>query len=303
MLYRRAKFLHLTPLLCWDLRIVWYANLAGVVQFFGMLVFMPEYTSAPSREYVPGRPAEQRPRAFEPNFITDILLPMTSAKGYQAGGPALSDLAKDAAFMAAAGLVGKGVQTGVRAATLNPGARELYLNSLLGRLYHGSKSGVPQTLVNRGPQPQNWFNADLFLTTSKPVARGYMGGPKDLYRATVPYDVAKNLNVMDLYKDVDRALGLAGSPRATEQLAEAGANVVKHQSGHGAALGGLSTPINKPVYALTEPAGIQMSRVRNTGYYTPAEQLKMFGGRVQRQFQSILDQLLKRGAYDPENVL
>lgn len=268
-----------------------------------MLVGMVDYISAPRREYTPGQPAQQRGRAFQPNFITDVLLPMTSAKGYQAEGPALSDLAKDAALYAAGGAVGKGIQGATKLAALNSGAREIYLNSLLGRLYHGSKGGVPQTLTNRGMQPQNWYQADTFLTTSKPVARGYMGGPEDLYRAKVPYDVAKNMDVMDLYGDVDRAVGLAGSPRAAETLAEAGANVVKHQSGHGAALGGVSTPIYKPVYALMEPAGIQMSKVRNTGYYTPAEQVSQFAGRAKRQLQSLLDQILKRGAYDPENIL
>jgi hypothetical protein len=199
------------------------------------------------------------------------------------------------------GAVQSGAQTAGRVANLTPETRQLYLNSLLGRLYHGSKDGgLPDVLGNRGPQPKNWFQADTFLTTSRPLASTYAGDANSLYRARVPLDVAENMGVMNLYRDPDRLMEIANSPRISEILGETGANVVRHQSGHGVGMGGLATPIQRPVYAFTEPAGIRMSQVRNSGNL---ERFSNFLDSRKRGLQIGLDRLLKRGAFDPDNVL
>jgi len=246
-----------------------------------------------------------------------------AAQGYfpstfSAEDPGVREAAMDLGLLAAGGAVGKGIQTGARLATLNPGTRQLYLNSILGRLYHGSKTGVPDVLSSRGVQPQNWFGADTFLTTSKPLARTY--SREGLYRAKVPFDVAKNMRVMDIYDDPDRLLQIANSPRVSEILGREGANVVRHQSGQAIGAGAPNVgrtivnpftgrvtsrqdkAIEKPVYAFLEPGGIQMRRLRDTGG-SVRESVGRVAGRTQRTIQDFVDQLLKRGAYDPDNVL
>jgi len=231
--------------------------------------------------------------------------PFTTGAIAERGSAGLGDVAKDLGMYAVGGAVGKGVQAGSqlagRVAKLPADTRQLYLNSLMGRLYHGSKDGgLPATLGNRGPQPKNWFQADTFLTTSRPLAGTYAGDANSLYRARVPLDVAEDMNVMDLYRDPDRLMEIANSPRISEILGGTGANVVRHQSGHGVGMGGLSTPIRKPVYAFTEPAGIRMSQVRNSGNL---ERFSNFLDSQKRGLQIGLDRLLKRGAFDPANEL
>lgn len=211
----------------------------------------------------------------------------------------------------------KGVQTAGRVAQLAPDTRQLYLNSLLGRLYHGSKDGeLPALLNNRGPQPRNWFQADTFLTTSRPLARTYASG--DLYRARVPLDVAENMNVMDIYNDSDRLLEIANSPRIGEILGREGANVVRHKSGQGMPLANYyrvyrnpftnklsriaEKDVEKPVYAFTEPQGIKMKRLSDP-LSGVSENLNDFSYRVQAEIQSLIDRIRKTGDFDPDNVL
>jgi hypothetical protein len=214
--------------------------------------------------------------------------------------------------------VGAAAKTGARVAQLAPDTRQLYLNSLLGRLYHGAKQTPPAVLGNRGPQPQNWFQADTFLTTSKPLARTY--GSEGLYRARVPLDVAENMNVMDIYNDPERLLQIANSPRVSEILGREGANVVRHQSGQGIGAGtanvsrAVTNPftgrvssrqdraIESPVYAFTEPAGIQMQRVADVGGDIQ-DFINRAGYNARYTVQDLIDRIRKTGRYDPDDVL
>jgi hypothetical protein len=206
---------------------------------------------------------------------------------------------------------------------LAPDTRQLYLNILLGRLYHGnrgapgSSGGPPSVLTNRGPQPLNWFQADAFLTTSKPLARTYAWD--GLYKARIPLDVAENMNVLNLYNNPAKHLELASSPKVLDYLSGIGANVVRHQSGHGAGAGvpfaravtnpftlkGKLVPgkkIEEPVYAFLEPAGIQMSRISD---FTGNARKNLIGAnyQVRRTLKSLLDRINKTGEFDPSNVL
>jgi hypothetical protein len=212
----------------------------------------------------------------------------------------------------------KGVQTAGRVANLAPDTRQLYLNSLLGRLYHGARQTPPAVLGNRGPQPQNWFQADTFLTTSKPLARTY--GTEGLYRARVPLDVAENMSVMDLYRDPERLMQIANSPRISEILGRGGANVVRHQSGQGIGAGtanigrAVTNPftgrvssrqdraIESPVYAFTEPAGIQMQRIADVGGNVRSL-VDRAGYNARYTVQDLIDRIRKTGRYDPDDVL
>jgi len=210
-----------------------------------------------------------------------------------------------------------------RVAQLPPDTRQLYMNSLLGRLYHGnrgapgSSGGPPPVLTNRGPQPLNWFQADTFLTPSKDLARTYAWD--GLYRARVPLDVAENMNVLNLYNNPTRHLELANSPKALDYLSDIGANVVRHQSGHGAGAGvptaravtnpftlkGKLVPgkrIEEPVYAFLEPAGIQMSRMSDFAG-NARKNFMSANYQVRQTLKNLLDRINKTGEYDPNNVL
>lgn len=237
-------------------------------------------------------------------------------RGALGAGAFVADLVNPTAWAAGAP-IDKGLEVVGRVAQLAPDTRQLYLNSLLGRLYHGSKDGeLPALLNNRGPQPQNWFQADTFLTTSRPLARTYASG--DLYRARVPLDVAENMNVMDIYNDSDRLLEIANSPRINEILGREGANVVRHKSGQGMPLANYyrvyrnpftnklsriaEKAVEKPVYAFTEPQGIKMKRLSDP-LSGVSENLNNFSYRVQAEIQSLIDRIRKTGDFDPDNVL
>jgi hypothetical protein len=209
-----------------------------------------------------------------------------------------------------------GAQTVNRVAQLAPDTRELYLNSLLGRLYHGAKEAPPAVLSNRGPQPQNWFQGDTFLTTSKPLARTYVD--EGLYRAKVPLEVAERTNIMDLYNNPARHLDIAESPGVLDYLQQAGVNTVRHQSGHGIPTANFYTTyvnpltgkvsnvpekiIKKPVYAFLDPEGIKMQRLKDPlknlrGNFDDAVYRAQFG------IKNLIDRISKTGAFDPDNVL
>ena len=242
---------------------------------------------------------------------------VSDSPGLRAGALA-GDILLDPGWLVPAAGAAKAGQTAGRVANLAPDTRQLYLNSLLGRLYHGAKQTPPAVLGNRGPQPQNWFQADTFLTTSKPLARTYASD--GLYRARVPLDVAERTNIMNLYGNPDEHLRMANSPNVLDYLSQAGANAVRHQSGHGMGAGaaGFSRvrvnpftgrptsvameAIEKPVYAFLEPAGIQMNRMADRlGNFE-----KDFGNaayKVRFTVEDLIDRIRKTGRYDPDDVL
>jgi hypothetical protein len=233
-------------------------------------------------------------------------------------GALAGDILLDPGWLVPAAGAAKAGQMAGRVANLAPDTRQLYLNSLLGRLYHGAKQTPPAVLGNRGPQPQNWFQADTFLTTSKPLARTYASD--GLYRARVPLDVAENMNVMDIYNDPERLLQIANSPRVSEILSREGANVVRHQSGQGIGAGTTNVSravvnpftgrvssrqdkaIESPVYAFTEPAGIQMQRISDVGGDI-RDFVDRAGYNARYTVQDLIDRIRKTGRYDPDDVL
>jgi hypothetical protein len=98
------------------------------------------------------------------------------------------------------GAVQSGAQTAGRVAQLAPDTRQLYLNSLLGRLYHGSnaikKFDVDPTAGNIS---DNFFNANFFTTTSKDLAQTPGYGAGSSHRVKIPLETAENLNILNLY--------------------------------------------------------------------------------------------------------
>ena len=240
-------------------------------------------------------------------------------RGALGAGAFVADLVNPTAWAAGAP-IDRGLEVAGRVAQLAPDARQLYLNSLLGRLYHGDKTGTaPATLINRGPQAQNWFQADTFLTTSKPLARTYAWD--GLYKARIPLEVAENINIMNLYNNPSRHLELANSPRVLDILGEKGLNTVLHQSGHG--MGGAAKParavtnpftlksklvpdrrktIEAPVYAFLEPEGIKMQKIADP-LGNVRGNLVNASYQIRSKLKSLLDQINKTGEFDQDNVL
>jgi len=242
---------------------------------------------------------------------------VSDSPGLRAGALA-GDIIFDPSNLIGIPAVGAAAKTGARVAQLAPDTRQLYLNSLMGRLYHGAKQTPPAVLGNRGPQPQNWFQADTFLTTSKPLARTY--GSEGLYRARVPLDVAENTNLLNLYGNPDEHLRLANNPNVLDYLSRVGANAVRHQSGHGMGAGttgfsklsinpftgrGTTVPreaIEKPVYGFLEPAGIEMTRMTDRmGNFR--RNLDNAAYKARFTVEDLIDRIRKTGEYDPSNVL
>jgi hypothetical protein len=242
---------------------------------------------------------------------------VSDSPGLRAGALA-GDILLDPGWLIPAVGAAKAGQTAGRVANLAPDTRQLYLNSLMGRLYHGAKQTPPAVLGNRGPQPQNWFQADTFLTTSKPLARTY--GSEGLYRARVPLDVAERTNLLNLYGNPDEHLRLANSPGVLDYLSGIGANAVRHQSGHGMGAGtagfsklsinpftgrGTSVAreaIEEPVYAFLEPAGIQMTRMADRlGNFR--QNFDNAAYRARFTVEDLIDRIRKTGRYDPDDVL
>lgn len=160
----------------------------------------PRY-SAPS-DYRYGEASA--PRAAEPNVVTDLLMPFTSQTMRSGEDIRAQDLLKDAAMYAAGGLIGRGIGAGAnaigRVANLSPAARGAYLNSRMGRLYHGSREqGGFNVDPNAGNTLDNFFNANFFTTTSRDLAQtpGYGGGR--FHRVRMPLKTAEDLRVLDLY--------------------------------------------------------------------------------------------------------
>jgi hypothetical protein len=242
---------------------------------------------------------------------------VSDSPGLRAGALA-GDILLDPANLIGLPAATGGARTAGRVAQLAPDTRQLYLNSLLGRLYHGAKQTPPAVLSNRGPQPQNWFQGDTFLTTSKPLARTYAS--EGLYRARVPLDVAENTNILNLYNNPDEHLRLANSAGVLDYLSELGTNAVRHQSGHGMGAGtagfsrmslnpftgrATSVPreaIEKPVYAFLEPAGIQMSRMTDR-LGSLEKNFNNAAYRARFNIGDFFDRIRKTGAYDPDNIL
>ena len=247
---------------------------------------------------------------------------VSDSPGLRAGALA-GDIIADPGWLIPAVGAAKAGQTVGRIANLAPDSRQLYLNSLMGRLYHGSRDGtLPAVLANRGPQPKNWFQADTFLTTSKPLARTY--GSEGLYRARVPLNMAENTNLLNLYSNPDEHLRLANSPGVLDYLSGLGANAVRHQSGHGMGAGAgniaqysinpftfpftgkgsarLMDKIEEPVYAFLEPAGIQMTRMQDR-LGSLRDRLVKGSYRARSTVEDVLDRIRKQGRYDPDDVL
>jgi len=134
----------------------------------------------------------------------NVYAPFTTGAVADTGSAGFGDVAKDLGLLAAGGAAGKLIGAGIGAAStvggMSPAARQAYLNSISGRLYHGTlnrnKFDVDPTA---GPGSDNFFDADFFATTSKKLAETPGYGKGTSQRVTMPLDTAKNLNVLDLY--------------------------------------------------------------------------------------------------------
>jgi hypothetical protein len=103
----------------------------------------------------------------------------------------------------------QGVQTAGRVANLAPAPRQAYLNSLMGRLYHGSKSREPFVVQRNAGNPDNLFGADFFTTTSRQLAESPGYGAGSAHRVRLPLSEAENLRVLDL---------MPGAPTVRDQF-------------------------------------------------------------------------------------
>lgn len=103
----------------------------------------------------------------------------------------------------------KGAQTAGRVANLAPAPRQAYLNSLMGRLYHGSKSTEPFVVQRSAGNPDNLFGADFFTTTNRALAETPGYGAGRAHKVRLPLADAENLRVLDL---------MPGAPTVRDQF-------------------------------------------------------------------------------------
>lgn len=94
--------------------------------------------------------------------------------------------------------VDAGVNTARRVGNLDPIARNAYLNSLMGRLVHGSKSSEPFTVMRGQGAADNLFGADFFATLSEQLAKSPGYGAGAFHRLKLPLSEAENLRFLDL---------------------------------------------------------------------------------------------------------
>ena len=134
----------------------------------------------------------------------NVYAPQTTGAIAEGGSAGLGDVAKDLAIAAGLGVAGKVAGAGIGAASaisrMSPAAKQAYLNSISGRLYHGTRSSEKFDVdPTAGQIGDNFFDANFFATTSKKLAETPGYGQGSSHRVRMPFDTAKNLNVLDLY--------------------------------------------------------------------------------------------------------
>ena len=234
-------------------------------------------------------------------FGADVLNPV----GWAAGAP-----------------IDKVIGQGIRVAAANPATRDAYLKSIIGRLYHGNQGEPWAVAVNRLPEftDQNWFDADLFSTSSKKLANSYDYGSGVYTLRNLPED----LNVLDLMPDAppireqspelgaylsriygaERPVGDIGrhlpytktvlsnpaelGPKAYSSMSDIlprfGYNAIRHISGQGA---GGGTGVAAPVYAFLKPEGITAAPLPNLPVKIAAAS-KNIGNQIMDTAQEVL---------------
>jgi hypothetical protein len=124
---------------------------------------------------------------------------VSDSPGLRAGALA-GDIVFDPSNLIGIPAVGAAAKTGARVAQLAPAPRQAYLNSLMGRLYHGSRAQDKFNVdPNAGNTLENFFNANFFTTTSKDLAQTPGYGAGSFHRVKMPLETAEDLRVLDLY--------------------------------------------------------------------------------------------------------
>jgi hypothetical protein len=124
---------------------------------------------------------------------------VSDSPGLRAGALA-GDIIFDPSNLIGIPAVGAAAKTGARVAQLAPASRQAYLNSLMGRLYHGSRAQDKFNVdPNSGNTLDNFFNANFFTTTSKDLAQTPGYGAGSFHRVKMPLQTAEDLRVLDLY--------------------------------------------------------------------------------------------------------